>query len=95
MQTLVIYKLGFEKNCHTFTSMLLINTVLCGEFPNQVYKLYVFRYEIRLSILNPEPYTQVVAEAADGRGVLLSAMRSILRVDTFFTPKPRTPLCHT
>jgi hypothetical protein len=33
MQTLVIHILGFNHNVYTFSSILLINIVLCGEFP--------------------------------------------------------------
>ena len=33
MQTLVIYKLGFNQNYYTFTSILLIKIVLCSKFP--------------------------------------------------------------
>ena len=33
MQTLIIYKLGFNQNYHTFTLMLLIKIVLCSECP--------------------------------------------------------------
>ena len=33
MQTLVIIKLGFNQNYHTFTSMLPIKIVLWSEFP--------------------------------------------------------------
>ena len=33
MQTLIIYKLGFNQNYYTFTLMLLIKIVLCIKFP--------------------------------------------------------------
>ena len=33
MQTLMIHKLGFNQIYHTFTLMLLIKIVLCGEYP--------------------------------------------------------------
>ena len=33
MQTLMIYKLGFNQNYYTFTFLLLTKIVLCGEFP--------------------------------------------------------------
>ena len=33
LQTLIIYKLGFNQNYFTFTQMLLIKIVLCSRFP--------------------------------------------------------------
>ena len=32
LQTLIIYKLGFNQNYYTFTLMLLIKIVLCSKF---------------------------------------------------------------
>ena len=33
LQTLIIYKLGFNQNNYSFTPILLIKIVLCREFP--------------------------------------------------------------
>ena len=33
MQTLIIYKLGFNQNYYTFTLILLIQIVMCSKFP--------------------------------------------------------------
>ena len=46
LQTLIIHKLGFNKNYHTFTSILLVKIVLrskfpCTEFIN--YKIFEMR----------------------------------------------------
>ena len=33
MQTLIVYRLGFNQNYYTFTLILIINIVLCGKLP--------------------------------------------------------------
>ena len=46
MQTLIIYKLGFNQNRFTFTLLLLINIVLRVKIPGTNFINHVFRYEI-------------------------------------------------
>ena len=40
MQTLIIYKLGFNQNYYTFTLILLIKIVLCSKFPSTKFINY-------------------------------------------------------
>ena len=40
MQTLIIYKLGFNENYYTFTFILLIKIVLCSKFPGTKFINY-------------------------------------------------------
>jgi len=47
VETLMVYKLGFNQNYFTFSLILLIKLVLCGNFPRTMFINYVFRDEIR------------------------------------------------
>jgi len=48
MQTLTIYKLGFNQDYYTFTFISLIKIVLCSKFP---LTKFIYHFDMRLGLV--------------------------------------------